>query len=325
MVASKTLTKIMLVRFCKCISENILPEPQCGFHKDRSICDMIFFARQLQEKCSEQNKDLCTSFIDLQKAFGTVNRELLWTVLEKFLTILRRLHDNMTATVLASGERSDFFGIEVGVKQGCVIAPVIFNIFISAITLLSQHAVPLENRVAIQIRLDGSLFNFRTLQSHIKTVTEYALELQFAADCALVAHTPQALQRPLNVIAGLYEAMGLKMNVNKTEILTQRQNPEPPLTFYISDDEIRQVSSFKYLGSIISEKHSIDEEICNRINQASSAFRKLCSRVFLNDSLRLDTKIAVYTAVCITSLLYGAETWTTYRRHIKTIGSISHR
>ena len=143
-VASKILTRIMLIRLCRHISEKTLPETQCGFRKNRSTCDMIFCARQLQEKCNEQNTDLYIAFIDLQKAFDTVNRELLWIVLEKFgtppkfLTILKKLHDGMTATVLASGERSEPFNIEVGVKQGCVIAPVIFNIFVSAITLLSR-------------------------------------------------------------------------------------------------------------------------------------------------------------------------------------------
>ena len=324
-VASKILTRIMMIRLCQHISESTLPETQCGFRKDRSTCDMIFCARQLQEKCNEQNKDLYIAFIDLQKAFDTVNRELLWTVLEKFgtppkfLTILKKLHENMSATVLASGERSPPFNIEVGVKQGCVIAPVIFNIFISAITILSQRAIPMEDKVAIQFRLDGSLFNLRRLQAHTKTVTKHILELQYADDCALVAHTPQALQRSLNVVAGLYEAMGLKMNVSKTEILIQRKNPEPHLTFYINGDEIKQVTNFKYLGSIVSDKHSIDEEICNRINQASAAFGKLRSRVFLNDNLRLDTKIAVYTAVCISTLLYSAETWTAYRKHIKQL------
>ena len=324
-VASKILTRIMLIRLCRHISEDILPETQCGFRKDRSTCDMIFCARQLQEKCNEQNTDLYIAFIDLQKAFDTVNRELLWTLLEKFgtppkfLTILRKLHDGMTATVLASGERSEPFSIDVGVKQGCVIAPVIFNIFISAITLLSQNAIPQDDKVSIQYRHDGSLFNLRRLQAHTKTMTNQILELQYADDCALVAHTPLALQRSLDAVAGSYEAMGLKMNVNKTEILMQRQNPEPQLTFHINGDEIKQVTSFKYLGSILSDKHNIDEEICNRINQASVAYGRLRNRVFQNDNLKLNTKITVYTAVCITTLLYGAETWTTYRRHIKQL------
>ena len=99
----------------------------------------------------------------------------------------------------------------------------------------------------------------------------------------------------------------------------QRQNPEPHLTFHINGDEIKQVTSFKYLGSILSDKHNIDEEVCSRINQASVAFGKLRTRVFQNDNLRLGTKIAVYTAVCIKTLLYGAETWTAYRRHIRQL------
>ena len=47
---------------------------------------MIFSLRQLQEKCNEQNKDLYIAFIDLAKAFDTVNRELLWQILERFGT-----------------------------------------------------------------------------------------------------------------------------------------------------------------------------------------------------------------------------------------------
>ncbi|XP_068212602.1 uncharacterized protein [Palaemon carinicauda] len=73
-VASKILARIMLARLCKQISENVLPETQCGFRKERSTCDIIFVGRQLQEKCHEQNSDLHIAFIDLTKAFDTVNR-----------------------------------------------------------------------------------------------------------------------------------------------------------------------------------------------------------------------------------------------------------
>ena len=83
----KILTRFMLIRLCCHISEITLPETQCGFRKNRSTCDMIFCARQLQEKCNEQNTDLYMAFIDLQKAFDTVNRELLWIVLEKLVLL----------------------------------------------------------------------------------------------------------------------------------------------------------------------------------------------------------------------------------------------
>lgn len=133
-----------MIRLVSNITETVLPETQCGFRKDRSTCDMIFSIRQLQEKCNEHNQDLFVAFIDLAKAFDTVNRDLLWQILErfgtppKFLSVLKKLHEDTQATVLAYGERSEPFNINVGVKQGCVIAPVIFNVFMAAVTVLSH-------------------------------------------------------------------------------------------------------------------------------------------------------------------------------------------
>ena len=62
----------------------LLPETQCGFRQGRGTIDMIITARQLQEKCREQNVGLYTTFIDLTKAFDTVSREGLWKVMSKF-------------------------------------------------------------------------------------------------------------------------------------------------------------------------------------------------------------------------------------------------
>jgi len=72
---------------------------------DRSTMDVLFVARLLQEKYQEQHRSLLFAFIDLTKAFDTVNRDLLWKVLSKygcplhFLTILREFHDGMKAMV----------------------------------------------------------------------------------------------------------------------------------------------------------------------------------------------------------------------------------
>ena len=60
-----------------------LSESQTGFRANRGTTDCIFVARQLQEKCKEQNCHLYTVFFDLTKAFDTVNREALWAPLEK--------------------------------------------------------------------------------------------------------------------------------------------------------------------------------------------------------------------------------------------------
>ena len=111
---------------------------------------MIFVARQLQEKCREQRMNLCMAFVDLSKAFDTVNRAMLWEImrrsgcLNKFTNIVRAFHDEMSASVVVGGEETESFGVGVGVKQGCVMAPVIFNIYLAATTQLFRESFPAE-------------------------------------------------------------------------------------------------------------------------------------------------------------------------------------
>ena len=67
-IAGKILAKILL----NCLNAHLdqaglIPESQCGFRKDRGTIDMIFTARQLQEKCQEQNVELYMTFVDLTK------------------------------------------------------------------------------------------------------------------------------------------------------------------------------------------------------------------------------------------------------------------
>ena len=94
----------------------------------RGTVDMIFAARQLQEKCQE-HQDLYTTFVDLTKAFDTVSHEGLWKIMAKFgcpgrfITMVRQFHDGMMARVLDNGEASSDFAVSNGVKQGCVLAP----------------------------------------------------------------------------------------------------------------------------------------------------------------------------------------------------------
>jgi len=120
----------MLHRLLTHVVDIVMPESQCGFRRNRSTVDMIFVARLLQEKCREQHSSLYLAFIDLTKAFDTVNRTLLWDILSKFgctpqfLAVVREFHDGMSARVVLSGLESDPFMVNVEVKQGCVLAPV---------------------------------------------------------------------------------------------------------------------------------------------------------------------------------------------------------
>ena len=84
-IAGKILARILLNRLNEHLERSgLLPESQCGFRKIRGTIDMIFTARQLQEKCQEQNVDLYMTFVDLTKAFDTISRERLWKIMAKF-------------------------------------------------------------------------------------------------------------------------------------------------------------------------------------------------------------------------------------------------
>ena len=84
-IAGKILARVLLNRLNEHLERSgHLPESQFGFRKNRGTIDMIFTARQLQEKCQEQNVDLYMTFVDLTKAFDTVSREGLWKIMAKF-------------------------------------------------------------------------------------------------------------------------------------------------------------------------------------------------------------------------------------------------
>ena len=80
-------------------------------------------------------------FVDLQKAYDSVDRELLWKVLaragvpEETIAVIRQFHDGIQAQVrMDDGELSDWFEVTQGLRQGCVLSPLLFNIFFAVAT-----------------------------------------------------------------------------------------------------------------------------------------------------------------------------------------------
>lgn len=277
----------MLSRLVTHISEAVLPDSQCGFRKNRSTVDMIFTLKQIQEKCVEQNKDLYIVFIDLKKAFDTVPRDLLWKILTKygvppkFLNILQQFQTNMQAKVCIGGLESPSFPVEVGVKQDDVLAPVLFNIFISTVMTLAQNSLNAEDGIQLEYRLDGSLFNIRRLQAHTKTTIRQIIELQYADDAALISHTPQSMQHILDVFSNIYRALGLQVNARKTEVMFYNAGPsqEAPI-LSLDGNHLQTATKFKYLGSVVTPSGRIDEDVLDNINKAARSFGRLRDRAF---------------------------------------------
>ena len=127
-----------------CEARNFLPEEQCGFRPHRSTTDMMFVVRRLQELRRKARVPLFLCFIDLQKAYDSVDRTLLWQVLARFgvppqmIEVIRQFHDGMGACVRNDdGRCSEWFEVAQGLRQGCVLSPLRFNVFFAAILLVA--------------------------------------------------------------------------------------------------------------------------------------------------------------------------------------------
>ncbi|BHF59536.1 hypothetical protein SprV_0100249600 [Sparganum proliferum] len=326
-IAGKIFARILLNRLNNHLEQGLLPESQCGFRRHRGTTDMIFVARQLQEKCQKMRTHLYSTFVDLTKAFYTVNREGLWKIMRKFgcserlIEMVRQLHDGMMARVTDNGAVSEAFAVTNGVKQGCVMAPTLFSLMFSAMLMDAYREEPPGIRIAY--RTDGHLLNQRRMrfQSRVSTTTVH--ELLFADDCALNTTSEEEMQKSMDLFSAACENFGLVINTQKTVVMHQPppNSATPPNAPQISVNgtQLQVVENFPYLGSTLSGNTKIDDEVANRISKASQAFGRLRSTVWNRHGLQLSTKLKMYKAVILPTLLYGAETWTVYTKQARRL------
>ena len=332
-IAGKILAKIVLNRL-KLLSEEVLPESQCGFRAGRSTTDMIFTLRQLQEKAIEQQLPLYIVFVDFSKAFDTVDRKTLWKVLEiygcpqKLIDIIKEFHEGMTGKVSISGDISEPFDVGHGVKQGCVLAPTLFTLYLTAVLEVMSSNLKDEG-VYIRTRSDGKLFNLARLRATTKTTELCVRELLYADDSALVANDLEEMQQIVNCFAKTATLFGLKINVTKTELLyqppLQTGNEETQPRVFVNREALKTTSCFTYLGSALTDTNSSDAEVDRRIQAASKAFGALIKRLWTRHDIKLATKVKVYNAAVLPALLYGTECMTLYRQHLRKLTRIQLR
>ena len=144
--AGKVLLKVIAGRLSGyCERKNILPEEQCGFRSQRSTVDIIVAVQRLQELARKKDTPWYLCFIDLYKAYDFVDRTLLWDVLARFgvpprmLDVIRQVHDIMQSCVrLDNGECSDKFDVGQGLRQRCVLAPLLFNMLFTAVLRVAE-------------------------------------------------------------------------------------------------------------------------------------------------------------------------------------------
>ena len=143
--------KILLKIFARRLSEyfehvGILPDEQSGSRPNRSTTDIMFVIRRLQELARKKRIPLYVYFINLTKAYDSVDQTLLRTVLARFgvpqneISVIRQFHDGMRACVrLDDRVYSGWLAVKQGIRQGCVLAPLLFNIFFAAFQSGQRH------------------------------------------------------------------------------------------------------------------------------------------------------------------------------------------
>ena len=112
-----------------------LPDVQAGFRKGRGTRDQIANIHWIIEKAREFQKNIYFCFIDYIKAFDCVDQNNLWKTLQEMgipdhLTcLLRNLYVGQKATVRTRQGTNNWFQIEKGIRQGCILSPCLFNLY----------------------------------------------------------------------------------------------------------------------------------------------------------------------------------------------------
>ena len=174
---------------------------------------------------------------------------------------------------------------------------------------------------------DDNLFNLRRLHSYTKTLERLFRDLLFSDDAAIVLHTQRALQNLTSCFKESAQLFRLEVSLKKTEVLHQpgilEEYHPPHIT--IDEIELKAVYPFTYLGYTITPDAKIDRKVHKRMAKANSSFCGLYKRVWNNKHLKKGTKISVYTAVVLTTLLSDYESGETYHHHLRPLERFHQR
>ena len=225
----------------------------------------------------------------------------------KLLRIIKALHFGTRGKVRTCGHLSRPFQIMNGVRQGDVLTPSLFNLFLDAVMerALEGHV---NDGVRIFYHPEAELVGSRRKMTH----ESFVQDLVYADDMCLVAATREALEGMLHSVNRVCRAVGLAINTTKTKIMSVLPlSPHQlhPVVLSPHSAPVEVVEEFQYLRSIMSSACTLDSEICSRISKASKSFTYLSRILWYKRKIKLATKLRVLKAVVLPTLLYGSETW----------------
>ena len=299
-----------------CEQADILPDSQCGFRAGRGVMDMIFTLKMAMEVAAYKSHPFHVLFIDLVKAYDSVSRAGLWAILRKkgvpprLRELIRQFYSDKKAQVSVEGVLSSMFDLATGLGQGCCLAPLLFNVFLSAVMEAWQRKS--GGGVQWLTKIDGMLGHREVMDKYSSWTECHFEDLTYADDSALIVNTLLDLRQKAVAFQAHLALWGLTLSVDKTKALTT--DPVSPEPVVVAEHEgltkIKFVDVFEYLGVLITAKGTSDQAVRQRIEKARKAFWALDSSVWRVAQLSLATKMRVYRACVMSVLMFGAETWT---------------
>ena len=205
-----------------CESDHLFTDLQFGFREKKGTVDCIYILHCIIQKCLAKNKKLYCAFIDYEKCFDTINRDMLIHKLiltglsSKFVRIIKALYTKVTSCVkvTSSSKMSDFFDVSIGLKQGEPLSPFdIDNLTDGDLDILSIYL------------------------------------LMFADDMVVFTTDKSSLQSQLNSLYDYTDKWGLKINVSKSKIcIFEKRKTDCNFVWDIAGETLEIVYEFCYLG-----------------------------------------------------------------------------
>ena len=273
------LLDIRLYHFCE--QTNIFPENQYGFRRSRGVQDALFTARFIQQAAKVQKMDLYWVFVDLAKAYDTIPRELLWAALQKIglpaivTENIKALHTGMMAKVNVDGNLTEPFDITVGLRQGDVLAPTLFNIYFSLVFEVMDSRISREPEPSIR-----GLEFYEAKTREIWETKPYKVFEEWPCSkggCTFVSREPQLTREHESIYHGLNASLGIrdgrekefteKLQRSTREYKDRNKNMFHLWRLLFADDAAFFATSQKELQHIVNMFHEVTSKFGLQISK----------------------------------------------------------